>query len=172
MTTRVTDVAGIVDPGTVETFDLFGPTVQFFTHPDGEGEPLVLRGTIPPGAVVPMHSHGDPETFYLISGEVEGLVHSSAGYRWVSVGPGDTFHVPNDAKHAWRNRSSEPVVNFIITTEKMGRFFREVGTPIAPGAGSAELPSDEAMQHFIETSERYGYWNATPDENAEIGLTL
>jgi hypothetical protein len=29
---------------------------------------FVLKGTIPPGINVPLHSHGDPESFYVLSG--------------------------------------------------------------------------------------------------------
>jgi hypothetical protein len=35
-----------------------------------------------------------------------------------------------------------------------------------------EPPSPEALQHSQEVSERYGYWNATPEENARIGIEL
>jgi len=31
-------------------------------------------------------------------------------------------------------------------------------------------PSAEAIAAFLETSRRYGHWNGTPRENAEIGL--
>ena len=27
-----------------------------------------------------------------------------------------------------------------------------------------------APEHFLETSARYGYWNATPDESAAAGI--
>ncbi|MER8671192.1 hypothetical protein NKH45_29175 [Mesorhizobium sp. M1156] len=56
----------------VETFDVLGPVVQFLTPPR-DGEPCIMRGTVPPGVVVPLHSHADPETFIQIPGEVEGL---------------------------------------------------------------------------------------------------
>ena len=40
----------------------------------------------------------------------------------------------------------------------MERFFREV-------AGSTP-------EHFLAVSERYGYWNATPEESAAVGLPV
>jgi hypothetical protein len=79
-----------------------------------------VRGTIPPGVLVPLHSHTDPETFLPISGELEGLVVSPEGFAWVAIGP----------------------------------------------------PTDEAIARFLVTAERYGYWNATPEENAAVGLHL
>jgi hypothetical protein len=43
-------------------------------------------------------------------------------------------------------------------------------TPASTGSGRA--PSDADVQRFLETAERYGYWNASPEENAAIGLHL
>ena len=91
----------------------------------------MIRGTIPPGAVVPMHTHADPETFFEVTGTPEGLVHTDAGFRWEPIRPGDVFHVPGRAKHAFRNHSSEPAVMIVTTTSRIGRFFREVASPPA-----------------------------------------
>ena len=119
---------------------------------------------VPPGAIVPLHSHADPETFLPIAGELEALVDEDGRFAWVRVGPGDVFHVPGDAKHAFRNPAGEPAVMTIVSTARIGRFFREVGT--APDAGP---PPPE---HFAATSARYGYWNATLEENLAVGLDL
>ena len=119
-----------------------------------------MRGTIPPGGVVPLHCHADPETFLAIAGEVEGLSHSGDAFSWVRIRPGDVWHVPGGALHAFRNRSSQPAVSLIVTTMKIARFFREV----------AGRPSGDRIDHFLETAERYGYWNAAPEMNAELGL--
>jgi hypothetical protein len=35
-----------------------------------------------------------------------------------------------------------------------------------------EPPTPEELQHFAATAIRYGYWLATPEENAAVGLTL
>ena len=59
----------------------------------------------------------------------------------------------------------------IVSTSKIGLFFQEVGTRAVPGAYAAP-PSREAIQRFLKVSERYGYWNATPEENTRVGLTL
>lgn len=162
-------VARLVDPLAAETLDVVGAVVQFLTPPE-EGAPCVIRGTIPPGGVVPLHSHGDPETFLALSGDVEGLVHSARGFEWVRVAPGDVFHVPGGAKHAWRNRTQSPAINMIVTTAKIGRFFREIGTPIEPGSTPGRPPSKEAIERLLDTAERYGYWTATPEESAAVGL--
>jgi len=149
--------AHLVDLRAVDTIDVLGPTLAFVTAPDGNDDgPSVMRGAIPPGGVVPLHSHADPETFLMVSGSVEGLVDADLG-RWQRIGPGDMFHVPGDARHAWRNASVDPAVMILVSTNRIGRFFQEVAT---------------GPERFLEISERYGYWNATPEENAEIGVGL
>src|SRR5918997_85826 len=51
----------------------------------------LMRGTIPPGVVVPLYSHVDSETFLQVSGEVEALVEAEDGFDWVWVRAGDVF---------------------------------------------------------------------------------
>jgi quercetin dioxygenase-like cupin family protein len=131
----------------------------------------VMRGTIPPGVVIPLHSHADPETFFVLSGEVLGLADAEA-VTWLRIGPGDIFHVPGGVKHGFRNRGSEPAVMLLISSANMYRFFREIGTPVRPGARLAGPPSAATMQRFLEVSERYGYWNASPEENARVGIAM
>jgi quercetin dioxygenase-like cupin family protein len=132
------------------TIDVQGAAIDFLTVP-GE-EPSVMRGTIPAGMTVPLHSHADPETFVVVSGHAEGLVES----RWVQLDPGDVLNVPSGCKHGWRNSGDEPAVMILVSTAKMARFFAEIA-----GAGP---------EHFLATAERYGYWNATPEESAAVGL--
>ena len=66
-------------------------------------------------------------------------------------------HIPGHVRHAWRNRSRHAAVMHLVTTATIGRFFREIAAD--PG-------------RFLAISERYGYWNATPDENAVVGLQI
>jgi quercetin dioxygenase-like cupin family protein len=160
--------AHLVDPDEAETLDVLGPTIAFLTAPE-LGTPCVMRGTIPPGGIVPLHSHPDPETFLTLAGEVEGLVMSLGGHRWVRVAPGEVFHVPGHVPHAWRNPSQVPAVMNLVSTAKIGFFFREVGTPVD---GPPSPPSDDDLRRFQETAERYGYWNATPEQNARFGIAL
>ena len=164
-------IAHRIDPDRVEIFNVLGPTIQFLTSPDDAAAPCVMRGTIPPGVAVPMHSHADPETFMAISGMLDGLVCDGSDFKWVRINPGDIFHVPGNAKHGFRNPGRQPAVMMIVSTSKIGRFFQEVGTPAVQGAYNTP-PSRQAIERFLRVSERYGYWNATPEENARVGLTL
>jgi quercetin dioxygenase-like cupin family protein len=151
----------------METVNVLGPTVEILTPPAGDDAPCAMRGSIPAGGIVPLHSHPEPETFVVISGDVEGLVRAGGDDPWVPLRPGDVLHVPGGAPHAWRNRSAAPAVSLIVTTQRIARFFREVA-----GAGGAGGPSQEEARRFLAVAERYGYWNATPEENAAVGLAL
>jgi quercetin dioxygenase-like cupin family protein len=158
------------NPTTGLVVDLFGPTIEFLTSPDDEGNDFcVLKGVIPPGLVVPLHSHADTEDFLVLSGTVQGLRHDGSRYEWIEAAPGDYLHVPGGAPHAWRNVSAAPVVNLIITTRKLARFFQETGRPAMEGPS---LPTSEELARFAAMSARYGYWNATPEENAAVGIAL
>jgi quercetin dioxygenase-like cupin family protein len=162
--------AYLVDTSDIKRSEVMGPMVEYLT-PLREGEPCVMRGTIPPGVSGPLHSHADPETFLMVSGEVEGLRQAAGSSEWIAIRPGDVFHVPGGAKHAFRNRKNVPATMVIVSTDRIGRFFQEVGSPVVPGRQPAP-PTPEAIQHFLETSARYGYWNATPEENERVGITL
>jgi hypothetical protein len=69
--------------------------------------------------------------------------------------------------HGWRNVSSEPLVALLITTTKLAKFFEEVGMqPVAsPPPGKAE-----DLARIVALSSKYGCWNATPEENAAVGI--
>jgi quercetin dioxygenase-like cupin family protein len=130
-----------------------GATVEYLT-PVEDGAPCVMRGTIPAGGVVPLHSHADPETFIVLEGEAL----SFTGGDWELFEAGDVHHIPGRVRHAWRNHTTRAVVMYLVSTATMARFFQEVA-----GASPEE---------FLAISDRYGYWNATPDENADVGLQI
>ena len=140
--------------GMTETIELpDGATLEYLT-PLEDGAPCLMRGTIPPAGVVPLHSHADPETFIVVEGEA--LAFSDD--EWELVEAGDVHHIPGQVRHAWRNHTTRPAVMYVVSTATMARFFREVA-----GAGP---------DRFLAISARYGYWNATPEGNAAIGLTV
>ena len=163
-----------VNPTTGQCVDLLGPTVELLTSPqEASIDFCVLRGVIPPGVCVPLHSHPDTEDFFVISGEVQALRQGAQGYEWIVAKAGDHLHVPSGAHHGWRNVSGKPLVAFLITTRKLAQFFQEVGRPVA---GTSQPVTAEDLAHFLvrfaTVSAKYGYWNATPEENAAVGIRL
>ena len=162
----------IVDKGSYGVLEVLGPTVEFLTSPDEKDATfLIMKGTIPAGGVIPLDTHADPESFYVLSGKLEVLSERGGRLEWLDAKAGDFIEVPSNAKHGFRNRSHEPVVELITTTPKIGRFFREIGKPARPGVPSAK-PTPEELEKFARVAEHYGYWNASPAENAAIGITL
>ena len=159
-----------LNPTTGVRLEVFGPTVEFLTAPhEAHNDLCLMRGVIPPGAFVPLHSHVDMEDFFVLSGRAQALKQVSGGYAWVDAKAGDLIHIPSGVPHAWRNISPEPFAALFITTSKMGRFFQAVGRP-ATGAPQPVTPED--LARFLSVSAEYGYWNATPEENAAVGIQL
>jgi quercetin dioxygenase-like cupin family protein len=129
---------------------------------DGDGDYCVMQCTLPPGVIVPLHSHADRETFYVIDGHPDAFL----GDRWQTLGPGDVFDAQDGIRHAWRNSSGATVSMLCVTTMRMGRFLRDA----AVGRASADPAKD--AQRFLKLVQEHGYWLASPEENAAIGLTI
>lgn len=153
-----------------DAFEVFGPSVEFLTWCDDDfGRFCVMRGILPPGVIVPMHSHPDAEDFLILSGTQQVLIQTDQGLEWREAHAGDYVRVPGGALHAHRNVSDEPAVDLIVTTLRMGDFFKEVGLPIT----SEPIPvTAERLGHFIALTQKYGYTLATPEENAAVGIEL
>lgn len=82
------------------SISVLGTIMRFLVRPDQETDvPCVIWAIIPPGIVIPLHSQPDPETFFMISGNAEGLSQTADGFQWNSLALGDVFHVPSGAKH-------------------------------------------------------------------------
>jgi quercetin dioxygenase-like cupin family protein len=163
--------AHIVERGTHGVLHVLGPTIELLTSPDEPGAMYcVMLGTIPPGGVVPLHSHADVESFYVLSGSVQVLSERGGRFEWLDTSVGQFVHVPGRSKHAFRNTSGEPVVQLITTTPRMGKFFREIGSSAMAG-DPTRRPTAEVLARFQEVATRYGYWNASPEENAAVGIS-
>jgi quercetin dioxygenase-like cupin family protein len=150
-----------------EILDVLGPAIQYLTPlSEDDNAYCMLRATVPPGVVVPIHSHADRETFYILAGELEALTEDS----WQTFTAGEVFDVPGHVKHAFRNMSGEGVLVLVVTTMAMGRFFREVGRPISnvpPG-----VPSRAVIERFKRASLAEGHWLGDAEDNAAVGIAL
>ena len=103
--------AYIVSKGIYGIFDVFGPIVEFLGSPEEPGAVFCLmRGTVPPGVPGPLHSHPDAGSFFTLSGTVQVLSQNEDRFDWFDVKSGDFVQIPGGPKHAFRNTSSEPVV--------------------------------------------------------------
>jgi quercetin dioxygenase-like cupin family protein len=153
-----------------DAFEVFGPQVEFLTWNDDEhGQFCVMRGIVPPGVTVPLHKHADAEDFLILSGTQQVLIETEQGLDWHDAREGDYIRVPGGMLHAHRNVSDKPAVDLIVTTFRMGEFFKEVGLPTT---GEPIPVTAERLGFFLATTQKYGYMLATPEENASVGIDL
>ena len=149
-----------------------GTLFEILAPPEEVGEPICLiRGTVPPGVSVPLHSHPDVELFYVLEGSIEVFQSKEGTSGWTTVGVGAVVVVPGKAKHALRNSSSLPASMVVVTTSKLYEFFGEVSKPFDPKRRPAP-PTPQEKRAFFNAVARYGYWMASPEENAAIGISL
>jgi quercetin dioxygenase-like cupin family protein len=154
-----------------QTFDIFGVRLQFLIEPgQSSGKIALYRGTLHPGIVVPLHSHPEPEVFYVLEGSLE--VYQERGDRqgWSIYRAGNVVAIPVDVKHALRNTSSSPATTLLVTQDLLYGFFREIAKPIDGHPGTH--PSPEELQQLFIVAARYGYWMGSPEENGAIGINL
>jgi quercetin dioxygenase-like cupin family protein len=150
--------------------NVLGPTVEFLTPPgDAPNGVCVMRGVLPAGVTVPLHSHDDTEDFYVLAGSQQVLVHENNGFEWCDANAGDYVRVPGGVLHAHRNVSDEPAIDLIFTTGQLGRFFEEVGRPLT---GPPQAPSPQQVAEFVAAATKYGHTLGTPEENAAAGIQL
>jgi quercetin dioxygenase-like cupin family protein len=168
------DLTGrVISPAQPVRRDVFGPTIEILTTGTAaDSAPALLRGTVPTGVVVPMHAHGDPETFVVLAGQLEGLVVSNEEATWLTVDTGQVFHVPPNARHALRNTGPQPAVALIVSTPRMAEFFDLMGIPLDSPDSPRRPPTPDELDRMLRLSAERGYWNATPEENAAVGIEL
>jgi quercetin dioxygenase-like cupin family protein len=163
---------GVVRENDCSSLEVLGASMQFLVGPrPGDESPCILKGTIPSGVTIPMHSHDVVEIFFVLYGNIEVLIEESGNMHWVEASAGNLIEIPSNIKHAVRNRSEHPVITLLFTTSKHGRYFQEIGRSVASGE-SVGSPAANEIQHFLKTAKRYGYWFATPEENTAVGIKL
>jgi quercetin dioxygenase-like cupin family protein len=151
-----------------QTFIVLGVLLQFLSTPEQINDQIsVMRGTIPPGVVIPLHSHADPEIFYVLNGSLE--VFQSEG--WQTVAAGEVVSIPGNVRHALRNTSPSPTTLITVSKQELYSFFRELARPFDLSSPPAP-PTPEEMQQLVSVAEKYEYWLAPRDENAAIGISL
>lgn len=155
-----------------QTFIVLGVLLQFLSTPEQINDQIsVMRGTVPSGVVIPLHSHADPEIFYVLNGSLEIFQAEDPSESWNTVTAGEVVSIPGNVGHALRNSSSSPVTVITVSKQDLYRFFRELARPFDPSRLPASS-SREEIEQLLSVAEKYGYWLASPDENAAIGIPL
>jgi quercetin dioxygenase-like cupin family protein len=91
-----------------------------------ENDTVLFRTRMEPGKLVPLHSHIDPECFYLLEGQIDVFVVDDAP-KWRMVETGQSALVANGVKHAVRN-AGEKTADIVLATNN--RFFSPRGGPL------------------------------------------
>jgi quercetin dioxygenase-like cupin family protein len=152
-----------------QVYEVFGVLLQFLATPEDVGDSICLiRGTIPAGIVIPLHSHLDPEIIYILSGSLE-VFRAEDG--WTMYGAGDVVTIQANVKHAIRNSCSSPARTLTATKLELYEFLRQLAKPFDP-IHYEDAPTPQAMQALVAASTKHQYWRASMEENAAIGLTL
>ena len=155
-----------------QLFNAAGVLLQFLVSPAEVGDAICLiRGTMQPKVVVPLHKHADPELLYVLEGSLQVYRSNEEASGWTNASVGDVIIIPGSVRHALRNSSSVPVTLVLVTKSELYSFFRELARPFDPSQPAA-TPAPEAMQQLFEVAAKYGYWLASPAENAAIGLNI
>ena len=155
-----------------QTFIVLGVLLQFLSTPQQINDEIsVMRATVPSGVVIPLHSHADPEIFYVLNGSLEVFQAEGPSEGWQTVTAEEVVSIPGNVRHALRNSSPGPITAITVSKQELYSFFRELVRPFDPNSPPAP-PTPEEMQHLFSVAEKYEYWLASPDENAAIGISL
>jgi len=155
-----------------QTFIVLGVLLRFLSTPEQINDQIgVMRGTVPSGVVIPLHSHADPEIFYVLNGSLEVFQAEGPSAGWQTVNAAEFVSIPGNVRHAVRNTSPSPMTSIIVTKQELYSFFRELARPFDPNRPPAP-PTAEEMQRFFSVAEKHEFWLASPDENAAIGISL
>src|SRR4051794_9978536 len=155
-----------------QTFIVLGVLLQFLSTPEQSNDQIsVMRGTIPSGVVIPLHSHADPEIFYVLNGSLEVFQAEGPSEGWQTVNAGEVVSIPGNVRHALRNTSPSPITSLTVSKQELYSFFRELGRPFDPNRPPAP-PTPEEMQQLFSVAGKSEYWLASPDENAAIGISI
>lgn len=131
-----------------------------------QNDTVVFRTRMAPGKLVPLHSHVDPECFYVLAGRIEAFLVDGEP-KWRPVDAGRSLLVADGIKHAVRNLSEHAADLVLITNNRFAGFLRKAGRPVTPDAPFAP-PSPAEIHHMLSVSREYGYWNASPAESEAV----
>lgn len=162
----------IVTANTSPKFDIIGGAVTFLAPPNTIGaDHAILGGFLPAGVIVPLHSHDDPESFFILEGGMELYHEEGDSAGWHTLRPGDLAVIRGGSKHAWRNNNPEDCRAVFVTGPHLFAFFKELGRPVSEET-VPEVPDASTVARIAEVAQKHNLWLASPEENEAIGLKM
>ena len=99
-----------------QTFIVLGVLLQFLSTPEQINDQIsVMHGTVPSGVVIPLHSHADPEIFYVLDGSLEVFQAEGPSEGWQTINAGKVVSIPGNVRHALRNTSPRPITLITVS---------------------------------------------------------
>jgi uncharacterized cupin superfamily protein len=129
----------------------------------------VMLGSVPPQGMVYLHSHAEPESFYILDGEMEVYQETESKAEWTRVKKGYFVAIRSDVKHAWRNTSSSLCSVIILTGADVYAFLREL-CELTQSNTDETASSSRILAKIQELAAAHHFWISSPEENAAIGL--
>jgi quercetin dioxygenase-like cupin family protein len=153
-------------------FNVLGVLIRFLVPPTQSGDEIaMMHSVIGPGTVIPLHSHIDPELFFVLEGSIE-VYRAGEGFDgWAVAEAGDSFLISSGIRHSLRNISASAATAIAVSRGSLYDFFRELAQPFDP-APPSQPPTPEEMVRVLGLAKQYGYWMGSPEENAAIGISL
>lgn len=153
-----------------QTFVVLGVLLQFLSVPEHNGSDIsLIKGTLQPAATIPLHSHPDPEICYILEGSLD--VYRADTAAWVIAKTGETISIPGNLRHAVRNPADVPATTITTTKADLYSFFLELAQPFRPDAPMLP-PTPADMAKVFAVAAKYEYRMGTPEDNADIGVSL
>lgn len=134
-----------------ETFWFFGGKATFKVSAETSNADVSLsEQEFPTGVATPLHvQRDDPETFYVLDGEI--VMYDAEGGE-TRLSSGSAFHVPANTPHGFRVESDARLLNF--TTPRHEAFFRAAGEPARADEEPPQGPPD--MDKVMDAARTYG----------------
>ena len=132
----------------------------------GEADTVLFRTRMAPGKLVPLHSHHDPECFYVLDGGIE-VFTVGPQQHWQALEVGRSLLVADGVRHAVRNLTDRVADLIVMTNGRLARFLSEAGRPAGVGT-ELSPPNADDLQRMVRVTEAYGYWMASPAESVAV----
>src|SRR6202022_2399702 len=102
-----------------QTFIVLGVLLQFLSTPEQINDRITLmRATVPSGIVIPLHSHADPEIFYVLNGSLEVFQAEGPSAGWQTVNAAEVVSIPGNVRHPLRNTSPSPITSILVSKQE------------------------------------------------------
>ena len=136
--------------------DVLGLSIEVLAEAGRDADDACLmRGSFPPDAEVPWHSHADREVVHVLDGELQVAVGAAGEAAWTTIGAGGTVQVPSNVPHAIRNRGLVPATALLVATQRIASLFRKVS--VSPGTMPPGPPSLDRLHAFATAARTCGF---------------